>query len=68
MSDSQKTQIKALLERGESITPMGALSRFQCFRLAAVIFNLRDDGMDIETIPTTRNGKKFATYKKAVKS
>lgn len=41
-------QIKAALERGESTTPMDALRRFGCSRLAAVAHKLKRDGMRID--------------------
>jgi biotin operon repressor len=38
------------------------LDRYGCFRLAARIDELRKEGLDIETVTETRNGKKFARY------
>lgn len=46
-----------------NISPMEALELYGCFRLASRINDLRQDGLDIETIMTTRNGKTFASYK-----
>ena len=63
---SQRHRIKQHLITGWSITPLEALNRYGCFRLAAVIHKLRDEeGMPIKTIPTTdRNtGKTYATYR-----
>ena len=49
------------LERYGSITPLEALSAFHCFRLAAVIFKLREDGNVIKT--DINDGKdKYAIY------
>ena len=59
---SQKAQIRAYLERGESITPLEALELFGCFRLGARIYDLRRDGMAIERDMVERNGKQFASY------
>lgn len=46
---SQRVNILSALKRGDTITPMDALQKFGCFRLAARIKDLRDDGWDIET-------------------
>jgi hypothetical protein len=45
-----------------SITPMVALKRFGCFRLAARIKELRDDGNLINSAIVTRRGKRYAAY------
>ena len=59
-----KTQNEWLLDRlGQGpITPIEALEEGGIFRLAARVFDLREQGHDIATIDTTRNGKTFATY------
>lgn len=60
---SQKTAILAQLKRGHSITPQEALRSFGCFRLAARIKELRDDGYTITTeIETDLLGSRFARY------
>ena len=47
---SQRANIKKRLEEGKSITPLEALQLYGCFRLAAVIFVLKEDeGMNIQT-------------------
>jgi len=61
---SQRANIKKHLEEGKSITALEALQLYGCFRLAAVIFVLKEDyGMDIQT-EIIRNGKhkRFAKY------
>lgn len=61
----RKTQKELVLERlkeGRSITPLEALSEYGCFRLAAVICELRKDGYGIETEMVTVNGKTYASY------
>ena len=45
---TQKTDILAHLKRGEAITPMDALNRYCCFRLAAVVHVLRSEGHIID--------------------
>lgn len=50
--ESTRTQvenIRAYLLEGKSITPLEALNMFGCFRLAAVIFTLREEGLPIVT-------------------
>lgn len=62
--ETQRTKVKKHLESGRSITPMDALEMFGCFRLAAIICNLREeDKMNIETeLVTNRYGTKYAKY------
>lgn len=60
---SQTTQIQRHLEKGKSITPIDALNKYGCFRLAARISDLRNDGMNIKTtIVKLKNNKHIATY------
>lgn len=65
MSRSQTDQIRSALLSGLELTPIDALERFGCFRLAARVADLRAEGLDIETVTETRNGKKFARYRVA---
>ena len=60
---SQNEAIRKHLEKGKAITPLEALERYGCFRLAARIDDLRNEGLDIETLTLTRNGKRYASYK-----
>jgi hypothetical protein len=60
---STTKKIHAWLLRGYKLTPMQALEKWGCMRLAARIAELRKDGVDIRTTPITRNGKTFAEYK-----
>jgi hypothetical protein len=59
-----KTQIEAILAHlnRKSITPLEALEKYGCFRLAAVIHKLRSRGIAIKTVDKTENGKTFAQY------
>ena len=60
---SQTTQIQRHLEKGKSLTPIQALNKFGCFRLAARIANLRNDGINIKTtIVKLKNNKQIAKY------
>lgn len=58
---SQNEQILAALKRGP-LTPIEALERFGCFRLAARIEELRRQGHSIVTTTAERGGKSFARY------
>jgi hypothetical protein len=53
--------ILAHLKR-KSITPLEALNKFGCLRLAAIIYNLRKRGVVIKTVNKTVNNKTFAQY------
>ena len=60
---SQTTQIQKHLEKGKSLTPIQALNKFGCFRLAARIADLRNQGLNIKTtIVKLKNNKHIATY------
>jgi len=60
--NSQSDNIKSHLIRGNEITPLDALNDYGCFRLAAVIHNLRNEGMNITTKIIKSNGSNFASY------
>ena len=68
--ETQRSRVKRHLESGGAITPMDALERFGCFRLAAVIHDLKnDDNMNIEKeLIKNKYGTKYAKYKLIVKS
>ena len=51
------------LRQGNRIDPMVALVKFNCLRLAARIYDLREDGHEIITRPIeTKSGKTVAQY------
>jgi len=60
---SQNERILQHLKKGRKITPLDALEKFGCFRLAARISDLRKDGHVISTENLTKDGKTFASYK-----
>lgn len=60
---NQKQQIAKYLSKGKSITPMDALKKFGCFRLAARIADLRNEGVNIATKIVTKEGKSYASYR-----
>lgn len=57
--ESQTKRIKAYLQSGRTLTPLGALYSFNCFRLGARIHDLKRQGMNIESelIEITSDGK-----------
>ena len=59
---TQNKNIANYLKNGKSITPIQALNKFNCFRLAARISDLRNDGMKIITKIVTKEGKSYASY------
>lgn len=59
---SQADMILEHLRAGRTITPLEALERFGCLRLAARVAELRDAGYAIATSIETKNGKRFACY------
>jgi hypothetical protein len=60
---SQTEQILKHLKKGKKLNPLQALKLYGCFRLASRISELRKDGHLIDTIPTKKGKKVFASYK-----
>ena len=64
---TQEQMVLSHLRTGLSISPLEALDKYGCFRLASVIFNLRAAGYEIQTLDgaSSRNGrtKHYAVYK-----
>jgi len=58
---SQRDRIRADLKAGKTITPIDALEKYGCYRLAARIAELRKDGMDITTYQDPQNNM-YAQY------
>lgn len=59
----QNTLILRALKKGKTITPLDALVWWNCFRLAARIRDLRQEGYPIQTVTEERNGKRWARYR-----
>lgn len=59
---TQTETILAHLKNGGSITPIDALRDYGCFRLAARIKEIRDEGHDVQTTWDTDGTKKWARY------
>jgi hypothetical protein len=62
---SQQTMVLNHL-KSQPLTPLVALKKYGTLRLAALIFNLRDEGHNIKTdivnVGTSRNTKYVAQY------
>jgi hypothetical protein len=63
MKKTQNELILSYLKKGKSITPVDALNKFGCFRLAARVSDLRKDGLNIATKFVTKEGKNYASYR-----
>ena len=59
---TQKQMIEEYLLAGNSITPIEALERFGCFRLAAIIHKIRKKRHVYTSMITNRHGNNFAKY------
>ena len=72
-TESQNKKIRKYLESGKKLTPIDALCQFGTFRLSARIYNLKSEGMLIEsemievTSPAVHSGKKHVAQYKVVK-
>lgn len=62
MKRTQSAAILAALRNGDRLTPQGALIRFGCFRLGARIYDLRQDGYDIESRLVRYGDSRVAEY------
>jgi len=61
--DSQNQKILTHIVRNKKgITPITALNRYGCFRLASRIHDLRAKGFIIKTGMENKNGKTYARY------
>lgn len=60
---SQSARILGFLVHGNTLTQITALNRFNCFRLGARIYALKQRGHKIKSeIVSLRNGKRVAQY------
>ena len=60
---TQAQRIHAYLKSGRTLTPLQALRRFGCFRLAARINDLRGRGVRIRTELVPAGDTKVARYR-----
>lgn len=59
---TQNQMIISHLKQHGSITPLEALRKMDCMRLAARIEELRNMGHDIKTVMIKNKNKRFARY------
>lgn len=62
---SQKIRILEHLQAGRKITPQEALDLYRCFRLAAVIHTLKNEGYPIVSETKTNGDTHWAEYSMA---
>ena len=63
MKPQNESIIKYLILHKRGLTPIQALDKFGCFRLASRIWELKQDGYDISKANyTTKSGKTVARY------
>lgn len=68
--ESQNKRIRKHLQYGLSLTPLDALYQYGCFRLGARIYDLKQEGILIETemIAITSEGKTKYVARYKIKS
>jgi hypothetical protein len=59
---SQTQAIRKHLLKHNSITPLEALRKFRCMRLAARIRDLKNEGFSVLTVRVRRGEKTYAKY------
>jgi len=65
---TQLEQVRSHLKNGLGITQLQALGLYSAFRLSAIIFTLRKEGMDISsTRKKAQTGKFYVEYREVVK-
>ena len=62
---SKTSRIRSWLRSGRALTPVDALNRFGCMRMAARIHEFRAEGLPIVTERVMRNGTIVARYRMA---
>lgn len=62
MRHSQNARILAYMNQGRSITGLLALRLYGCFRLAARIWDIRQQGINVKQRLIQINGKRVSVY------
>ncbi len=66
MTDKQTEILRNILDQGRHITALDALNWFGCFRLAARVYDLKQEGYKIEKYTYVNEiGKRITYYHKA---
>mgnify|MGYP001557341875 CR=1 FL=1 len=61
-SETHRLQVLRHLQNNTTITPIEALAEYNCYRLAARIYELRQAGYMIETTMKESEGDSYACY------
>lgn len=64
-NQSQKAWVYAQLKKGKRLTPIQAFDGCGTMRLAALIYDFREEGHPITTTKKFGNGKQWAEYRLA---
>lgn len=59
---TQEKKILDYMYAGNKLTPLEALNKFGCFRLASVIHSAKKKGHNIKSRMVSSNNKHFAEY------
>jgi hypothetical protein len=59
---SQTQKILNYLKSGKKLNAIMALNKFGCFRLAARISDIKNQGVNIKSVKVVKNNKSFAEY------
>jgi hypothetical protein len=62
MRHSQNARILAYMKQGRSITALLALRLYGCLRLAARVYDLRQQGVKVKQRMIAINGKRVSVY------
>jgi hypothetical protein len=62
---TQNDQILAALKQGKTISPLSALREFGCMRLAARIYDLKQDGHEINAVKRKNSNASWVEYEMA---
>jgi hypothetical protein len=66
LTDKQTESLRNILDQGTHITALDALNWFGCFRLAARVYDLKQEGYNIEKYTQVNDiGKRITYYYKA---
>lgn len=63
--EAQSKRILEYLQKGNSLTPLEALKMFDCMRLGARVYDLKNQGHNIvtEMVKDRKSGKIYACYR-----
>ena len=62
MNRTQCERILTWLRSGQTLTAAGAMRKFGCYRLAARMYDLRNQGHAVRSKLVSRGDKRFSVY------